>query len=41
MRTFFEMLYGIFYMLFYLIFHREESRQFDYDQGYGEIDNEK
>lgn len=41
MRSFFEMLFGLFYMLYYLIFHREESRQFDYDIGNGEIDDEK
>ena len=38
MRTVFEMLWGVLVMLYFLIFNKEEARQFDYDNGFGEIE---
>jgi hypothetical protein len=40
MRTFFEMIWGVMVMLYFLIFDKEESRQYDYDCGMGEIEDE-
>jgi hypothetical protein len=28
-------------MLFYLVFDKEEARQYDYDRGLGEVNNER
>jgi hypothetical protein len=41
MKHFFEMLWGVMTMLWYLFFNKEEARQYDYDCGFGEIEDER
>lgn len=40
MKHFFEMLWGVMTMLWYLVFNKEEARQYEYDLGMGELDDE-
>lgn len=41
MRTFFQSLWGTMVMLYYLLFDKEEARQYDYDRGMGEVNDER